>query len=106
MTKRSLSNADRILTRHPEGKEGVNIERAKYDAMKSAILRSVGRSRTGILFQELPQLVRDQLPEAIFPRNGSVMWYVTTVKLDLEARGLIERVPGKSPQRLRRSKAL
>lgn len=26
------------------------------------------------------------------------MWYVTTVKLDLEARGLIKRLPGKGRQ--------
>ena len=33
--------------------------------------------------------------------DGSINWYVTTVKLDLEARGVVERIPGKSPQRLR-----
>ena len=33
--------------------------------------------------------------------EGSISWYVTTVKLDLEARGLIERVPRSRPQRLR-----
>jgi Family of unknown function (DUF6958) len=33
---------------------------------------------------------------------GSVGWYTTSVNLDLEARGLIERVPGAQPQRLRR----
>ncbi len=33
--------------------------------------------------------------------EGSVGWYATTVKLDLEARGLIERMPGESPQVLR-----
>jgi hypothetical protein len=33
--------------------------------------------------------------------EGSISWYVTTVKLDLEARGLIARVPGSHPQRLR-----
>ena len=32
--------------------------------------------------------------------EGSIGWYVTTVKLDLEARGVIERF-GKGPQRLR-----
>jgi hypothetical protein len=31
----------------------------------------------------------------------SIPWYVTTVKLDLEARGESERVPHSSPQRLR-----
>jgi hypothetical protein len=30
--------------------------------------------------------------------EGSVMWYVTTVKLDLEARGDVKRVPNSRPQ--------
>jgi hypothetical protein len=30
--------------------------------------------------------------------EGSVMWYVTTVKLDMEARGEIKRVPKSRPQ--------
>ena len=33
--------------------------------------------------------------------DGSIPWCVTTVKLDLEARRVIERVPSASPQRLR-----
>jgi len=33
--------------------------------------------------------------------DGSISWYVTTVKLDAEARGLIQRVPKSRPQRLR-----
>ena len=33
--------------------------------------------------------------------EGSIPWYVTTVKLDLEARQAIERVPAKKPQHLR-----
>jgi hypothetical protein len=30
--------------------------------------------------------------------EGSVTWYVTTVKLDLEARGQIKRVTNSRPQ--------
>jgi len=33
--------------------------------------------------------------------EGSISWYVTTVKLDMEARGEIERVPDSNPQQLR-----
>ena len=33
--------------------------------------------------------------------DGSISWYVTTVKLDLEAKGMIERIPKVSPQQLR-----
>jgi hypothetical protein len=42
------------------------------------------------------------VPEDVKKRIRSVMWYVTTVALDLEARGEIERVPGSKPQRPRR----
>ena len=33
--------------------------------------------------------------------DGSIKWYLETVKLDLEARGVIERVPKTRPQLLR-----
>lgn len=33
--------------------------------------------------------------------DGSPMWCVTTVKLDLEGRGVIERLPARSPQWVR-----
>ena len=33
--------------------------------------------------------------------EGSVTWYVTTVKLDLEARGTLKRVPNSRPQLVR-----
>jgi len=42
--------------------------------------------------------VNDYLRERF---EGSVSWYFTTVKLDLEARGILERVPGERPQRIR-----
>lgn len=88
---------EKIITLHPQGKEGVNISRAKYDTIRAAILDVVG-ARGEILFKELPAAVEETLQE---PFNGSISWYVTTVKLDLEARSLLERVPGSSPQRLK-----
>ena len=36
--------------------------------------------------------------------DGSISWYVTTIKLDLEARGIIERIPKKRPQTLKLNK--
>ena len=33
--------------------------------------------------------------------SGSIPWYVVSVKLDLEARGILERIPKTSPHRLR-----
>ena len=88
---------DRILTLHPSGKSGVNIELIKYNQIKSAILESFQEIES-IGFRELRKVVQSKL-EGTF--DGSISWYYTTVKLDLEARGQIERVPHKIPQLLR-----
>lgn len=34
------------------------------------------------------------------PQGKQGSWYVTTVKLDLEARGMVARVPHTRPQRV------
>jgi hypothetical protein len=88
---------EKILTLHPQGKSGVNISKAKYDTISRAIQDSL-RTHQSMTFKEVTEEVRSKL-EGSF--DGSVSWYVTTVKLDLEARGVIERIPNKSPQRLR-----
>lgn len=93
---------ERVRTLHPAGKNGVNIERAKYDAMRKALLAVIPKRRDGVAFRQLTDLVRARLPKRTFPPEASVKWYVVAVKQDLEARGLIEQVPGRKPQHLRR----
>jgi len=89
---------DKILTLHPEeGKQGVNISRSKYEMIRQAILNAI-RSQGTISFRGLVSLVEYNLRHRF---EGSVPWYVTTVKLDLEARGEIERIPGMGEQHLR-----
>jgi hypothetical protein len=88
---------ERIKTLHPQGKEGVNIEKHKYDLVRQAILDSIGQHGT-IPFGELSAAVEANLPQ---PLDRSIGRYTITVKLDLEARGQIERIPGRSPQHLR-----
>ena len=87
----------RILTKHPEkGKEGVNISRAKYDIVRAAIeacLREGGE----MSFEGLGRAVEGKLAGHF---EGSISWYYTTVKLDLEARHVLKLVPGSSPQRI------
>jgi hypothetical protein len=91
-----------IRTKNPgKGKVGPRIDAGRYDAMKAAILAVVPKGGEGVTFASLPKRVEERLPAAVF-KGASIMWYATTVKLDLEARGLIERVPGAAPQRLRR----
>ncbi|MBD3257770.1 hypothetical protein GF377_05000 [candidate division GN15 bacterium] len=87
----------KILTKHPQGKQGVRIDMDKYDTIKGAIEREL-KAAGELTFQDLTAKV-DQRLKGKF--DGSVGWYVTTVKLDLEARKKIERVGSKSPQVLR-----
>lgn len=90
--------SEKIMTKHPEsGKQGVNIDREKYDLIRDAILEFLAGEEKG--FWDMVRALEDRFSNQF---NGSVPWYVTTVKLDLEARGQIERVPGSKPQMLRR----
>jgi hypothetical protein len=93
----SADQRQRMLTRHPEGKQGVNISREKYEEMSAAILRSM-RGKGEALLQAVREDVENELKGKF---EGSVSWYFTTVKLDLEAWGILQRVPGKRPQRVK-----
>jgi hypothetical protein len=82
-----------ILTKHPLGKRGRNIRRQKYDALKKAILSALrGKALTHTeLFRRLNRGLKGRF-------SGNISWYAETVKLDLEARKVIERTSSKPPK--------
>jgi hypothetical protein len=83
---------------HPSGKQGVNITRERYEFIKNFILKTLEEAGQ-ITFSDLGDKAVSEISSKF---DGKVLWYITTVKLDLEARSLIERIPKKSPQMLRR----
>jgi len=85
---------DTIRTLHPEKKQGVNISKEKYEIIRKAILSTL-RAQKEITFKNLSRAVEKEVRGKF---DGSVMWYVTTVNLDLEARGEVKRVPNSRPQ--------
>ena len=85
---------DTIRTLHPEKKQGVNISKEKYEIIRKAIL-CVLQAEKEITFMNLSRAVEKEVNGNF---EGSVTWYVTTVKLDLEARGQIKRVTNSRPQ--------
>ena len=86
-----------IHARHPDPeKQGVNISKTKYDLMRSAIEAAL-TNEDELTFIELTNKVRKSLTGSF---DGSIEWYLVTVKLDMEAQGIIERIPGRT-QRLR-----
>ncbi len=85
------------MTVHPQGKKGVNILKSKYDQIAQFILDTIEKEGA-ITYQEVSDRAETQLGPTF---DGKVVWYVVSVKLDLEARGIIERIPKTSPHQLR-----
>jgi len=88
---------ERIMTLHPQGKKGVNILKRKYDFIKDYILKTI-KEHGEITYQSLDDMAREELRDSF---DGKVGWYIVSVKLDLEARGVIERIPKTSPHKIR-----
>jgi len=88
---------DMIRTLHPQKKQGVNISKEKYEIIRKAILNTL-HAQKEITFMRLSRAVEKEVNGNF---EGSVMWYVTAVKLDLEARGQVKRVPNSRPQVVR-----
>ncbi len=88
----------RILTKHPDpNKKGVNISREKYEIISKIIIETI-RTNKEISFTDLMKKAKLKLNGKF---SGSIPWYVTTVKLDLEAKNKIKRIPQSNPQMLR-----
>ncbi|MEY8848560.1 hypothetical protein AB9K26_07080 [Psychroserpens sp. XS_ASV72] len=88
---------ERILTKHPKGKAGVNILKRRYDTIKEFILNTI-EEYDEISYDKLSDIAVKKLSKTF---DGKVIWYIVTVKLDLEARHIIERIPKTSPHKLR-----
>ena len=87
---------ERILTKHPEGKLGVNIEKKKYLLVREEILLALKEGP--LTLEELSKKLQLRLKPDF---EGSITWYTVTVKLDLEARGEIVRVKGAKPHQVK-----
>ena len=87
--------AEKILTKHPLGKSGRIIDRKKYDTLKKAILSALRKNDLTHteLFSRLNKSLKGKF-------SGNISWYGETVKLDLEAKRIVERTAS-TPQKYR-----
>ena len=92
-----MAKEEKILTMHPAGKKGTNISLEKYTIIRKEII-AVLKEKEVITFEDMCDIIIDRLQPTF---DGKVIWYVVTVKLDLEARKIIERIPKTSPHQLR-----
>jgi hypothetical protein len=100
-----LKPDDRVSCHNPDpAKHGTRIPSWKYELVRDAIFHALDSRPAGFPFSDLPSFIARTLTRDDGHRLGSVSWHTTVVKLDLEARGEIERVPGSRPQLLRRAR--
>ena len=89
-----MAENEHIQTLHPvAGKTNKRVLLAKYEVIKENLLAILADSTPTHteLMEELYLRVKDSF-------EGGVQWYGETVKLDLEARGIVERTDDK-PQK-------
>lgn len=84
-------------------KQPTTVPLWKYELLREVILRLVPIKAPGVKSKDLPDLIREQLDAASLEKLGSVAWHTTTVKLNMEVEGELQRVEGLRPQHLVRT---
>ena len=84
---------------HPDLRERVDAE--KYGIVRTAMMAVLTEDAPGLTAKELKAALAPEV-ERTFPGGAKLGWWMTTVRLDLEARGLIARSAG-SPLRFRKT---
>lgn len=79
------------------------VNAVKYEAMRVALLEVLPQEPPGLSQAEMRAAVLPHLPQDLWPNGEKSMWWVKTVQLDLEAKGLVIRSRESRPTRWRRS---
>lgn len=89
----------------PGGLDGWTMDAAQYELMREHVLDAVdelaGPDGSALLRDVVTAAQERYGAHPLFP-GGRLRNYCTYTKVDLEARCEVERVPGSSPQRIRR----
>lgn len=67
------------------------VDRAKYMAMKAALLSVLPKKSPGITVAEAKTKLLPILPQSLFPEGAKAGWWLKATQLDLEAKGVIQR---------------
>jgi hypothetical protein len=91
---------EKIQLRHPQGKKAVRISKEKYDRLKALLVAHLRKEESATL-GNIAAAMKNEFRKRRTTFEGSLPWYLEWVKLDLEARKIITRVAGTSPQKYR-----
>ncbi|MEO1238985.1 MAG: hypothetical protein AAFW64_04835 [Pseudomonadota bacterium] len=71
------------------------LDRAKYTAMKTALLASLTDQAPGMTAAEMKAALLPHLDPSLFPGGKTSGWWMKSVQLDLEAKGTLRRTNSK-----------
>lgn len=67
------------------------VDRAKYEAMKTAMMASLTDQSPGMTAAEMKAALLPHLDPGLFPGGEKSGWWMKSVQLDLEAKAVIAR---------------
>lgn len=71
------------------------VDAAKYAAMRHAILAAMPQGGAAMTAKQMRAALEPHLDEALFPGGAKAGWWLKCVQLDLEAKGILERLATK-----------
>ncbi len=88
---------EKFHTLHPDGSEGVNILKRRYDLVAYTIVAILREAGGAMRLADLMEEGKKQLEDLL---DGEPSWYLTTVKLDLETRGILRCQESEGPRHI------
>lgn len=85
----------KIQLNHPDGKKAIKMSIDKYEVIKTSLLNSL-KSEKSLTHSEILQFIKSEFDKNNTTFEGSIQWYMQSVKMDLEAKKIISK-KGKSP---------
>ena len=86
----------RIQLRHPAGKKAISMDKEKYSIIEKSLLKCL-KGKASLTHKEILKLITEDLKKNKIKFAGSIEWNMEWVKLDLESRKKIMRMPNTTP---------
>ena len=71
------------------------VDATKYHEARDALLQVLPKAEPGMNAKDLKSAMQPHLSQDLFPGGATSGWWMKTVQLDLEAKGVIKRLPTK-----------
>lgn len=68
------------------------VDKSKYEAMREALMAILPGEPPGLTVADAKAALLPHLSEVLFPGGDKAGWWLKTVHLDLEAKGVIGRM--------------